>query len=223
MTAISDETLRIKCEQEPWVQQKKGAIKFGAVPEQFDKMAAMMPDGSAERQSFSEVAEKARDTYRAQAMALLDMPNLNETRVKALCAAEPWTSAKRMEDVLGSKFGYVIEKCKFARDLFKEDSDEYKTFDSALEVARIEYFAQMHDISRRYARGKSRAEVEAMNSALFTASHQKENNGTFVGNRLYTLCELNGEYYRMSGEVLPRASGVEQFVANGASIKTPKP
>src|SRR5690606_16477679 len=161
-----------------------------------------MPEDSAERQSFTEAAEKARTIYRTQAINVMDLTNLNEVRVKEMCVAEPWTSAKRVEDVLGSKFGYIIEKCKFAGDIFAKDTPEYTAFDNALVVARAEYFAQMHAMSRRYATGKSRAAVEAMNGALFAASHAKENDGTFVGNRLYSLCELNGEYFRMSGEVL---------------------
>ncbi len=218
MTVISDETLRKKCDFEPWVKQKNGHIKFGAVPEQFEAMAKLMPEGSPEQQDFTDAAARARDIYREQIIAQFDHSQISETVVVQMCKDEPWTTAHRVEDVATGKFGYVIEKFKNARNMFAEGSHEYAMYDNALTTARGEYFAQMHAMSRRFATGKPRAEVEKMNGSLFAMAHRLEDNGTYVGNRLYTLCELNGEYFRMTGEVIKRSPGADQYSALGAKI-----
>ncbi len=218
MTAISDETLRKKCDLEPWVKQKSGHIKFGTVPEQFEAMAKLMPENSPEQQNFIDAATRARDIYREQIIAQFNPDQITEAGVKQMCKDEPWTTAHRVEDVATGKFGYVIEKFKNARNMFAEGSHEHAMYDNALTTARGEYFAQMHDMSRRFATGKKRAAVEEMNGTLFAMSHRLEDNGTYVGNRLYTLCELKGEYFRMTGEVIKRSAVTEQFSALGAKI-----
>ena len=220
---ISQETLRQKCDLEPWVIQKAGHIKFGNVPEQFQNIAKLMPDGSTEQQNFLDAAEHARNIYREQIQALIDPGKLTADSVRKMCRDEPWTTASRVEDIHTNTFGYVIEKFKSVRDMFSSDTSEYVAFNTALEIARAEYFQQMHNMARSFATGKSRAKVEEMNSILFAMSHRKEDNGTFVGNRLYTLCELNGEYFRLTGEHIPRPEGVEQLSANGATITKLKP
>ncbi len=218
MTAISAETLRKKCALEPWVKQRSGHIKFGAVPEQFEAMAKLMPEGSTEQQNFLDAAERARDIYREQIITQFNPGYLTEDSVKKMCKDEPWTTADKVEDIATGKFGYVIEKFKNARNMFHEGSNEHAMYENALVTARAEYFAQMHDISRRFATGKTRARVEEMNGILFAMSHRLEDNGTYVGNRLYTLCELNGEYFRMTGEVIKRSAGTSQYSASGAKI-----
>ena len=69
MSALSEETIRRKCEQEPWVLESRNHVRFGSVPKWLEDMAAAMPDGAPERAGYVAAAEIARDIYREQIRA----------------------------------------------------------------------------------------------------------------------------------------------------------
>jgi|GEM_PF-4816380 len=213
MTSISEETIRQKCTQEPWVRQKSSHIKFGAVPKQFEDMAKLMPEGSAERQSFEDAAEVARNIYREQAIALIDPGKLDPATVTQMCEKEPWTTSQRIQDLSGGTYGYVTEKLENARDLFAKDTPEYTAYDDAFEKAKILYFNGIKAMARQFATGRTRAQIEEVNSNLWGQAGRLEGNGTYLRSRLIKLCEWNGVYFHDAGKHIPRDPSVQQFKA----------
>ncbi|MFN3827444.1 MAG: hypothetical protein ACK4NR_07450 [Micavibrio sp.] len=211
MPAISDATIRQKCTDSPWMAQHRGEIEFGKVPQFFENIADMMPAGSAERQDYIEAAEKARSIYKEQVLADLPLATLDAVK---MCADEPWTAAPTAHEVLGHKFGYVTEKLEKAFELFEETTPEHQAYKQAFETGKQTYFASMKQYAYDEAKGKSRAEIEDINTRLWHGCQRYENDGTYRKSRLVSLCHLLGHFQQNLNVNFP-TPGAQQFVARG--------
>ena len=211
---ISDKTIAQKCAQEPWMVQTVGHIKLGRIPEWFEEIASQFPQGSNERAAYFKAADSARAIYRGQVKNTFNIASFNDPEiVRALCAAEPWTTASRLTELSNGVFGFVTEKLERARDLFPEDTPEHQTLNDAFECAKLAYFDQIKLLSRNFATGKTRAQVEEMNSQLWAWAHRLEGDGTYLTARLIKVCEWNGEYFRGFGVPNVPNPGIQQFRA----------
>ncbi|QQG35407.1 MAG: hypothetical protein HYS17_07610 [Micavibrio aeruginosavorus] len=209
MKAISDDVVKQKCIQTPWITERRGEIKFGNIPEWLENTADMMPAGSKEQQDYRDAAELARSCYRDQVKAQLD-----PSKVADMCCNEPWTTAKNPLEVIGSRFGYVTEKLEHAAKLFPDGSAEQTAYIQAFEAGKQIYFQSMKEFAYRGALGKSRAEIEGINSQLWQTAHKLEGDGTYRSARLVKLCELLG-HFQQNLNINVRQPGVHQYVAKG--------
>ena len=212
MSAVSEVTIRQKCDQEAWLSQTEKHIKFGAVPEWFEGIAKALPENAPERADYLSAAELAREIYREQIRSGFELNRLSESGyIEDMCSKEPWTTASSVHNLRSSGFGYVTEKLERARDAFAQDSVEYKIFDDAFEKAKIVYFDQIKRMSRSFAAGKTRAQIEEMNANLWMWAGQLEGNGTYLRSRLIKVCEWNGVYYGSVGKRNPADPSKAQF------------
>ena len=207
MTAVSEDTIRKKCEQEPWCKSSRNFVKFGNIPAWFENISDMMPESSTEKQDYKAAAALARDIYRQQALQ-----SLNPADVEKLCQVEPWTTAPSVDKLENGVFGYVTEKLEKARDLFDRDSPEFKAYHEAFEKAKLIYFESIHNYSQIYARGKSRAQIEEINVLLWGKAHIYEGDRTYRSSRMIKLCELMSDYQRMLNNPPAHDSTKGQFV-----------
>lgn len=222
MSALSEETIRRKCEQEPWVLQTHNHVRFGAVPKWLEDMAAAMPDGAPEQAGYIAAAEIARDIYREQIRAAFNFASLADSRaVEAMCQAEPWTSSDSIEKLSNGRFGYLTEKFEHARDYFAPGSDEYQVLDDAFEKAKLVYFGDLKSMARRFATGKTRADIEVANTKLWHWAGQLQGNGTYLSARLVKLCEWNSIYQRDFGQANPQDPSKMQFRARFGGGRQP--
>ncbi len=208
MKSISEDTIRQKCIQDPWCRQANGFIKFGTVPEWLDNIADMMPGGSQEQQDYRAAAVMAREIYQKEALSTID-----PSKVEDICKAEPWTSARRVEDVTAGQYGYVTEKLEKARNLFAAGSPEHTAYHDAFERAKQIYFDDIKRLAKEFATGKTRAQIEQMNFSLFSKAKHFEGNGTYVKDRLAKLVQWNGICGERFGIQSPPDPTRQHFVA----------
>lgn len=207
MKAISDAIVRQKCIDTPWLTEGRLTITFGNIPEWLENTADMMPTGSQEQQDYREAAELARTCYQEQIKAQID-----PTKVVEMCKQEPWTTAQKAEEVPSHKFGYVTEKLEKAASLFPKGSADHDAYTQAFETGKKLYFQSMKEFAYHGALGKSRADIEAVNTGLWHAAHKFENDGTYRMSRLVKLCELLG-HFQQSLNVNIRPLGIQQYSA----------
>lgn len=205
MKAISDAIVRQKCSETPWVTEGRLTIRFGNIPQWLENTADMMPAGSQEQQDYREAAELARQCYREQIKAQID-----PAKVADMCQQEPWTTAEKVDEVPSHKFGYVTEKLEKAASLFPQGSAERDAYTQAFEIGKQIYFQNMKEFAYHGAKGKSRAEIEVVNTGLWHSAHKFENDGTYRMSRLVKLCELLG-HFQQSLNVNVRSIGVQQY------------
>ena len=223
MAALSEDIIRQKCEAEPWVEQAHKIIRFGDVPAWLEGIAAKLPDGTADQADYFQAAETAREIYREQVRSHFNMASggiknlISKAHIADMSAKEPWTTADSISALGEGRgvYGFVPDKLRRARDLFPEGSVDYRTLKIAFKRAHAAYFRQEKSMCQSYAKGRGRAEIEALNGKLWHRFHSFSNHPmysqTSVPNRLLRVCHLNGAYFYESGKATKRAEGWTQF------------
>lgn len=220
---LNEDFVRKLCDEYPFCRNPRTAgfveARFGKVPEFYEKAAESFSEGSDERELAYDMAALARDIYREQVKATLD-----PDKAEDLAAAEPWND-QPLQTLREGMMGYVPEKFIYARNLFPEDSEDYRSYNQGYEDAWRAYNRQMFATARAYyySVGGDRAQLEVMGLRLFELHHQYEDqmnrtgNKTYLNRRFLYVASAMGEVYYAEGKIAPSQPGVQRmkFTASG--------